>query len=211
MAELVAREPAEWVKTAGRLSYRFRQHLQAILLAVCLLVTRPVPDPREAWILAGVSALLVALGGAIRSWAMGYHTWRRIHGGRPDRTLVTAGPYAHTRNPLYLGSLLIGAGVAGMSGWVAIFVAFLVVYLASHFCIIRWEEGRLTSEFGEEFARYAASVPRLFPGVRSAATRHGAFSFPAMMRCMEPAKTIGFLVVIALMAYLRLKGWSLTA
>jgi protein-S-isoprenylcysteine O-methyltransferase Ste14 len=209
MAELVLKAPSPWVQTAGRISYRFRQHLQIVLLAVCLLLPRPLGSERAELLLLLTSSLLVLAGGGLRSWAMGYHTWRRQHGGRPERTLVTAGPYAHIRNPLYLGSFLLGCGLASMSGWLAVLGGFAALFLASHYCIIRWEEGRMAEEFGGSFNAYAASVPRFFPGLRSAATRTGSFSFPVMMKCLEPAKTVGAVIVLLLMAYLRMRGWTL--
>jgi protein-S-isoprenylcysteine O-methyltransferase Ste14 len=211
MVEAVLRIPAPWVRMVGRVSYRFRQHLQIVLIAICLLLARPLGSERADLLLLLTSAVLVIVGGSLRSWAMGYHTWRRQHGGRPERTLVTAGPYAHTRNPLYLGSFLIGCGLAAMSGWLSVFLGFAGLFVASHYCIIRWEEGRLTEEFGSGFLRYAAEVPRLFPGLRSSAVRIGSFSFPIMMRCLEPMKTIGALLVILVMAYFRSRGWSLAA
>lgn len=208
MAEAVLKATAPWVQTVGRVSYRFRQHLQVVLLAVCLVVTRPLGSERADLLLLLTSALLVVAGGGLRSWAMGYHAWRRRHDERIHRTLVTAGPYAHTRNPLYLGSFLIGSGLAAMSGWLSLLFGFAAVFVASHYCIIRWEEGRLAGEFGGSFLAYAAEVPRLFPGLRSATARSGEFSFKTMTRCMEPLKTLGFLLAIVLMAYLRSRSGS---
>jgi len=207
--EAVIRKPAPWVQTAGRVSYRFRQHLQVVLLAVSLLVTRRLGSQRAEILLLIVAALLVAIGGGLRSWAMGHHVWRRVKGEGSERTLVTAGPYAHTRNPLYLGSFLIGCGIASMSGWLGILFAFVALFAVSHGCIIRWEEGRLVEEFGASFERYAREVPRFFPGLRSASKRTGSFSFSTMMRCMEPLKTLGFLLAVLLMAWFRAQGWSL--
>jgi len=209
MVEAVLMKPAPWVQTAGRISYRFRQHLQVVLLALCLLITRSLGSPRSDIILLVLASLLVLAGGGLRSWAMGYHTWRRQKGEASRRTLLTAGPYAHIRNPLYLGSFLIGCGIATMSGRLAVLLAFAVLFLVSHWCIIRWEEGRLAEEFGEPFLAYVREVPRLFPGLRSSPRRDGTFSFHAMRRCMEPHKTAGFLLAILVMAYFRMKGWTL--
>jgi len=202
---------APWVEAVGRVCYRFRRQFQLVLLLVCLMVARPVPARTQETILLACSILLVLVGGSLRSWAMGYHTWRRMKGDASRRRLVTAGPYAHTRNPLYLGSLLIGCGIAAMSGWLIILLAFAVLFIVTHYCIIRWEEGRLDEEFLDAYRRYATEVPRLFPGLRSARKRAGTFDFPTMIRCMEPVKTIGFIAALLLMDFLASRGWTLGA
>jgi protein-S-isoprenylcysteine O-methyltransferase Ste14 len=200
-------EAPAWIQAVGRAAYRYRQHLQVILLALSFLVARPLPDPRAEAALLACSILLVLAGGSLRSWAMGYHTWRRAKGEASRRALVTAGPYAHSRNPLYLGSFLTGCGVAATSGRFVVLAAFAAVFVAAHYCIIRWEEGRLASEFGADFGRYVGEVPRLFPGLRSASQRSGRFDASTMMRCMEPVKTLGFVAAVAIIALLKSRGW----
>ncbi len=146
---------------------------------------------------------LVLLGGAVRSWAMGYHVWRRVHGPGSERSLITAGPYALVRNPLYLGTLLISAGVALMSGSWGIILAYLVVFWLGYLAVIAWEESKLDRQFGERYRDYLTRVPRLIPMPRIWPDRQGDFSFPTMMRCMEPVKTLGFLAALALMLWLK--------
>jgi protein-S-isoprenylcysteine O-methyltransferase Ste14 len=188
-------------------AYRYRQHLQVILLAAALIAGRPLGSPGADTTLLASSLLLVLVGGALRSWAMGYHTWRRVKG--KGRNLVTAGPYAITRNPLYLGSFFIGCGIAAMSGLLWLLAGFAAIFVFSHFCIIRWEEGRLAEEFGGSFRTYMAAVPRLFPGLRSARERSGRFDLSTMFRCMEPVKTLGFVAAVLVMALFKAKGWTL--
>lgn len=197
-----------WMQKTGRIAYRYRQLFQVILLAVVLVIGRPLPTPAAERALLLCALLLVALGGALRSWAMGYHTWRRVHGEGSERSLVTAGPYAMSRNPLYLGSFMIGCGIASMSGYFWILAAFAVVFVAGYWTIIRWEEGKLIEEFGKAYQRYAAGVPRLFPGLRTAKERTGKFDLPTMWRCWEPMKTAGFLVALLAMAFLKARGWT---
>jgi len=174
------------------------------LLAASILAARPLTG--DAWVnrlLDTVSFLLVLAGGGVRSWAMGYHVWRRVHGPGSQRSLVTAGPYALVRNPLYLGTLLISAGVALMSGNLVIIVTYLVVFWLGYYAIIMWEERKLDTQFGADYRDYFDSVPRLVPGLRRWGKREGTFSLPTMMRCMEPAKTAAFLLALALMAWLK--------
>ena len=174
------------------------------LLAASVVAARPLTtDASVNRALDAVSVLLVLAGGGVRSWAMGYHVWRRVHGAGSRRTLVTAGPYALVRNPLYLGTLLISAGVALMSGYLPIIVIYLVLFWLGYYAIILWEEQKLETEFGADYRGYFDSVPRLVPGLRRWGKREGTFSLPTMMRCMEPAKTVAFLLALALMAWLR--------
>jgi len=174
------------------------------LLAVSIVVARPMTSDRRLNLAMDIAAFaLVLAGGAIRSWAMGYHVWRRAHGAAGRRRLVTAGPYALVRNPLYSGTLLISAGVAVMSGSWTIVITYLVVFWPGYHAVIRWEEGKLSKEFGDAYHDYFSSVPRLIPALRVWPHREGTFSLPTMMRCMEPVKTAGFLVALGLMLYLK--------
>ncbi|MGH9685011.1 MAG: methyltransferase family protein [Candidatus Acidiferrales bacterium] len=105
-------------------------------------------------------AIVAALGLIVRGVAAGYL--------RKYQELATSGPYARTRNPLYLGSGLLAAGfiVAGHS-WIAgplVAVYFAVFY----YFVMRNEEEDLRSRFGATFGEYARRVPLFFPRMRPA-------------------------------------------
>lgn len=188
----------------GNFFYRYRQYLSIALLAASIALTRPIGSgPRERLALEAAAVLLVLIGGGIRSWAMGYHVWRRVHGPGSDRSLITAGPYSLVRNPLYLGTLLISAGVALMSGSWPILAAYLLIFWVGYYAVILWEEQRLEKQFGGRYRDYFDSVPRLVPAPRIWGRREGTFSVETMMRCMEPAKTVAFLIALILMHFLR--------
>jgi len=95
---------------------------------------------------------------------------------RKNAELATTGPYAHTRNPLYLGSIVIALGfiVAARNWWIGLAAAamFALVYLP----VIRAEEAYLRSAF-PDYANYASQVPRLLP--RLTPYRSATFSEPA--------------------------------
>ena len=122
-------------------------HLLAYLAALVFAA------PRWPHLLGGLPLILVGL--AVRTWALGYLV--------KDETLCIAGPYAYTRNPLYLGSLLLLAGLCVSAGnpWLtlAAFTLGLVVYVST----VRDEESFLAGRFGAAYAAYRARVPRLFP------------------------------------------------
>ena len=175
----------------------------ALLLASILAARRFTASPSAELGLNVIAFALVILGGSIRSWAMGYHAWRRVRGPGPKRRLISAGPYALVRNPLYLGTLLISAGIALMSGSVIIMITYMLVFWLGYYAIILWEESCLSTQFGETYRDYFSSVPRLVPGLRVWKKREGVFSLPTMMRCMEPAKTVAFLAALGLMLWLK--------
>ena len=120
-------------------------------------------DPRPATFAAGCCIVAVAL--ALRIWAFG-HLDKNEH-------MVTTGPYAHTRNPAYLGSFIALAGVALAAGnaetprgrvvWgVSLLLAlgFFTLYLPRKFAR---EYTRLRRLFGEELDRHAEHVPNFLP------------------------------------------------
>jgi phospholipid methyltransferase len=128
--------------------------------------------PRTDLLMLG--AVLAVVGLAIRGWAAG-----AIH---KDHELTTTGPYAFTRNPLYVGSLFLGGGVALAGGhwmWPIVFSAF---YLTVYTRTMSGEHQHLARLFPEQFPRYVAAVPaflpRLTPYRSTDSTSDGAASAP---------------------------------
>ena len=109
---------------------------------------------RPAWWSLAAGGAIAIPGLLIRAIASGHV--------RKNRELTTSGPYRYTRNPLYLGSLIIAAGFAlcSRNGWIAAGLA--LIFLAVYLPVIGAEEQHLRSEFSA-FEEYSRSVPRLFP------------------------------------------------
>ena len=128
-----------------------RLRLKAVWLLVIPFLW--LADPRPGLLLAG--ALLAALGLAVRAWAAGV-----IH---KERELSTGGPYAHTRNPLYVGSFLIGLGVTVAGGRWFFVAAFLLFFAWVYTRTIRSEAATLEGLFGESYREYARHVPAFLP------------------------------------------------
>jgi protein-S-isoprenylcysteine O-methyltransferase Ste14 len=146
------------------------------------------------------AGLPVALAGfAFRAMAAGVI--------RKDSQLATSGPYAWTRNPLYLGSFLLAAGFAVMSGsWLAaglLMVPSAVIYPV----VIRNEEAHLERLFPDEFRLYRAKVPRFVPHLPVSFSR--SFSIAQYMRNREYNTLIGFVAVLAVFIWKWLVGAGL--
>jgi protein-S-isoprenylcysteine O-methyltransferase Ste14 len=127
-----------------------------------LAVARPTP-------LSMACGLPLALAGeAVRLWASGHI--------EKTARLATGGPYAHTRNPLYVGSVLLalGLGVASASPWVCLAVA--AYFLAFYPSVIREEAAFLAQKF-PEYAEWAASVPVFVPRLTPGGPRASRFSW----------------------------------
>ena len=96
------------------------------------------------------------IGGlVIRGWAAGQL--------QKNKELTVSGPYAHTRNPLYLGSLLIGLGVTAAGGLPIFALIFSVFFLLVYKRTMDLERRYLSDRFGEQYDRYQESVPLFFP------------------------------------------------
>ena len=110
---------------------------------------------------------------------------------RKNEALATSGPYAYTRNPLYLGSLLIGIGfaVAARSWWVG--VVLVVMFFAIYLPVIRGEEAFLRQKF-PEFEEYSRRVPRMFPRLApSPSGEAGGFSMDLYWKHREHNALLG--------------------
>lgn len=132
----------------SRIATRMRVPLGFVFAAAYLWFARP------AWTWIGAGSVFVVAGLALRAAASGHI--------RKNRELTATGPYAYTRNPLYLGSVLIAVGfvVAARNPWIAL--ATLLMFVMIYLPVIRAEESYLRSVFAD-YNQYAAQVPRLFP------------------------------------------------
>ncbi|MCC7201579.1 MAG: isoprenylcysteine carboxylmethyltransferase family protein [Nitrospirae bacterium] len=109
--------------------------------------------PSRTTVFTGIPIILI--GEIMRTWASGYI--------RKNEVLSQTGPYAFTRNPLYVGNFLIGAGFSIMTGRLLIIIFFLAAFSYIYMVTIQNEEKFLSAKFGEIFSRYKDRVPVFFP------------------------------------------------
>lgn len=138
------KSPASW----SRIARRIRVPLGFAFAALYLWRAKPT------WLSLSVGTTVALLGILLRAIASGHV--------EKNRMLTVTGPYAYVRNPLYLGSIIIGVGftIAARDAWIflAIILLFAVIYLP----VIRSEEAFLRMQF-REYDDYARRVPSLLP------------------------------------------------
>jgi protein-S-isoprenylcysteine O-methyltransferase Ste14 len=134
-----------------------------------------------------VGALIVVGGLLVRGWASGHL--------RKNEQLATGGPYAYTRNPLYLGSLILALGfaVAAKSLWIVLLLA--VAFAAIYVPVMRAEESYLSQQF-PEFGEYACRVPRFIPKLSKINGPAGIFTWELYWKHREYNATLGSLVIM---------------
>lgn len=106
------------------------------------------------------------LGEWLRLWGVSYAgSETRTTGGVGGTFLVLSGPFAHVRNPLYLGNILIylGIGIMSMALFPYLQILALVFFYFQYYFIIGEEEKFLTGKFKDAYERYRNSVPKLIP------------------------------------------------
>jgi protein-S-isoprenylcysteine O-methyltransferase Ste14 len=148
--------------------------------------------PSKVSIVCG--AALVSFGLLLRGLASGHV--------QKNEELTTSGPYAYTRNPLYLGSLVLAAGFALAARNVWIVVAMALIFTFVYLPVIASEESFLQAKF-PEYKNYSVSVPRLLPRLTPFRSQPGNFSWSLYRKHREYNAVLGAaLMILALMAKL---------
>jgi hypothetical protein len=179
------------VSAVGSFFARWRVRLGYPLAIVVLYFSKPTLRS----ILLG--AVVGVLGLSVRAHAAGY-----LH---KQEVLTVTGPYAHTRNPLYLGSaiLALGAGMATHS-WISAMI--LIVYFAVVYSIVMQREANeLLLRHGASFEEYARAVPLFIPRLTAAkltGDSGGSFSFAQYKKNHEWQASLGFLFLLIVLSVL---------
>jgi len=139
---MVLRRGGTWIQ-------RWRVPLGFASAVVFMVLAKPNPTT----LLMG--AVVSIIGLAIRAWASGHI--------RKNDKLAMSGPYAYTRNPLYLGSFLVGLGFTIASGRWLLAILFAGLFLGIYFPVMRVEASTLAELFGRDYEKYKHEVPLFFP------------------------------------------------
>jgi protein-S-isoprenylcysteine O-methyltransferase Ste14 len=153
-------------------------------LVLPLLAVPSRSEMRSGWSSVVAVCFWLGLGESIRVWAVGYagsRTRTRARSGRL-KDLVTGGPYAHVRNPIYLGNCLLAVGILLLFDRWGVAMPLLLAVLLCYHLVVLWEEQLLGAAFGEGYRRYRCSVPRWVPRLRRyAACSNHRFSWKQVL------------------------------
>ena len=199
----------EETRDVRRFVFKYRSYTPIPFLMIMILYAQPSP------LSLVVGFAVIFLGEMIRFWGVsiaGAET--RTTGSVGGTYLITSGPFAYVRNPLYLGNILLygGVGVMSMALFPWLLLLALVWFYFQYYLIVTKEEEYLAERFGEDYATYRKSVRRFLPRLTPYRSHHPAPKSvnPAEGLASErrTLQAIG-LVTVALVAMylLRRNGW----
>jgi protein-S-isoprenylcysteine O-methyltransferase Ste14 len=171
-------------ETWSRVARRIRVPLGFVFAVVYVWLAHPT---KTSLIVGGV---LLAPGLGLRALASGHV--------QKDKELTTSGPYAYTRNPLYLGSLLLAAGfaIAARSWWI---VAFMVAMFAAIYVPVIAGEERYLRRMFPGYEHYARHVPRMLPRLSPYGKQQSVYSSARYWKHREYEASIGCLILLAIL------------
>jgi protein-S-isoprenylcysteine O-methyltransferase Ste14 len=148
-------------------------------------------------------------GEGLRMWAVGYSGVTTRGDAVIADVLATAGPYAHVRNPLYVGNFITATGFAiaftGKNSWPARIVVgggALAAMVGLYAVIVPHEEAYLNKKFGSAFRDYRACVPRIFPARTPRGTQLGEYD----VEVIRKAESRTWLTLLGMCAVLAAKA-----
>jgi protein-S-isoprenylcysteine O-methyltransferase Ste14 len=170
--------------TWARVARRIRVPISFLLAIAYVWLAHP------SWRSLFAGTLVMIPGLVLRAFASGHV--------QKDKQLTTSGPYAYTRNPLYLGSLIMAAGfaIAARSWWMV--AVMLLVFILIYGPVIAGEERFLRQTF-PEYADYACSVPRILPRLTPYRSQTSEYSSSRYWKHREYQASLGCLAMLAIL------------
>lgn len=178
--------------------FTYRSYTPIPFLILLLIVGQPT------WTSVAVGLVMLLAGEAIRIVSVGYaglETRATVDVGAPR--LVTAGPYGHVRNPLYVGNILMYTGIGVMGGVWWLPVLGLVWFGFQYYMIVEREQKFLRGAFGAEYQRFCENVPSFIPrmtpwrGGRNDVTMDLAMALRSERRSFQSLSISAILVIVS--------------
>jgi protein-S-isoprenylcysteine O-methyltransferase Ste14 len=143
-----------------------RRFVSSGALVICLIAKWALGG-RTALPLWAAGAAVVILGLLFRVYAAAYLCGRHIVTKIEAEELCVSGPFAHVRNPLYIGNFIVGVGcVLAFNAWYG-YVAFILEFGLMYSVIIPYEERFLAGKFGQAYLDYKAATHRFWPRLKA--------------------------------------------
>jgi protein-S-isoprenylcysteine O-methyltransferase Ste14 len=180
--------------TYSEIAKKLRLPLGFVLGIAYIIFARPTP------LTLAVGGGIALVGVLVRAWASGHIS--------KNRRLAVSGPYAHTRNPLYFGSFLIGAGFAIAAHW-ALLLVVIAFWLFVYAPTMEREKNNISERFPDSYPAYSANVPAFIPRVtpwRSSESDDGSFDPALYMKHGEWKAGITYLLVMAWLSFRVMRG-----
>ena len=183
--------------------FKYRSYTPIPFIVVMLLYQNS-----NIWsLIAGFT--IACIGEYLRLWGVGWAgSETRTTGTVGGTYLIISGPFAHLRNPLYLGNIMMYTGIGTMSfalfPWLQIIG--LLFFSVQYHLIINEEEGYLKKTFGKQFEDYTSNVPRFIPRLTSykvSRIEQPDFSWKEGMKSeIRTLQAFGFIIVTLIILWL---------
>jgi protein-S-isoprenylcysteine O-methyltransferase Ste14 len=170
-----------------RILQRIRVPLGFLFAAIFLFFARPSP------LSLAIGGVIAVLGLLIRAWSSGHI--------RKNQELAVSGPYALTRNPLYLGSFILGLGFTIASGVWWLGLLFIALFLGIYLPVMRVEAEDLKAIFGEQYLDYSRQVPLFFPRLGAKLSGDVKFDKNLYLRYREYRAALGSALAWLVLAF----------
>ena len=149
-------------KSLSKLFFKYRSYTPLPFIVIMLIY-----ENANTWSLTA-GAIMIVAGESIRLWGVSWAGSETRTTDKPGGTyLIVSGPFAYTRNPLYLGNIIIYLAIGIMS--FAIFpylqIFALIFFFTQYYFIIKSEEEFLLNKYGDQYRDYLAKVPRFIPRI----------------------------------------------
>lgn len=154
----------------GRFCFRYRNQMFPIMFSIIFLLTSAGThvQTRTSIIVSALGVAIALMGQLYRLLVIGYAYIRRggLKGEVYADHLVIEGLYAHSRNPMYFGNILIAVGFSLVFNSIPVAAAVIPIFLLIYYSIVLVEEGYLREKFGQAYLDYEARVPRFVPSAK---------------------------------------------
>ena len=173
-----------------QLDKRFLQRIRIPLGFLFAIVFVVFARPTSLSLIIGSGIALIGL--LIRGWASGHI--------RKASVLAVTGPYAYTRNPLYVGSFIMGLGFTVAAGVWWLGLVFAALFIGIYLPVMRVEAADMLDIFGKDFEEYRRNVPLFVPRFTAWKKMGGKFDFQLYLQYREYQAAIGSGLAITILA-----------